>query len=140
MAKTQIKKSAQTAAEAITPNPGPIPVHRCDLLGEIEYLHREVAWIERTGPCRRTLVRTTKACIVLIAMRKKMSLRESWTAERISVQALTGHIRLWLRDSVVEIHTGELIVVDQGVASAVQAEEDSDFLLTLASFQENSSA
>jgi quercetin dioxygenase-like cupin family protein len=66
-------------------------------------------------------------------MRKKMCLHESWSAERISVQTLAGHIRLWLPDRIVELRTGELLVLNQGISHSVQAEQDSAFLLTLAS-------
>ena len=60
-----------------------------------------------------------------------MRMHEHKTAARISVQTLTGHIRLRLPDRTVELPAGQLLVLDQCVPHDVEAEEDSAFLLTL---------
>jgi quercetin dioxygenase-like cupin family protein len=108
-----------------------ISILQCDLLEEIQSLHKETAWLQETGPSSKTLVKHDDLRIVLLAMRKKMCMREHKTAARISVQTLTGHIRLRLPDLTVELRAGQLLVLDQCVPHDVEAEEDSAFLLTL---------
>jgi quercetin dioxygenase-like cupin family protein len=108
-----------------------IPILQCDLLEEIQSLHKEDAWLQGTGPSSKTLVKHADLRIVLLAMRKNTCMREHRTAARISVQTLAGHIRLKLPDRVVELSTGQLLVLDQCVPHDVEAEEDSEFLLTL---------
>jgi quercetin dioxygenase-like cupin family protein len=107
------------------------PIFQCDLLEEIQNLHKEDAWLQGTGPSSKTLVKHPDLRIVLLAMRKKMCMHEHRTAARISMQTLAGHIRLRLPDRMVELPTGQMLVLDQCVPHDVEAEEDSAFLLTL---------
>jgi quercetin dioxygenase-like cupin family protein len=107
------------------------PILQCDLLEEIQSLHKEDAWLQGTGPSSKTLVKHPDLRIVLLAMRKKMCMHEHRTAARISVQTLAAHIRLRLPDHTVELPAGQLLVLDQWVPHDVEAEEDSAFLLTL---------
>jgi quercetin dioxygenase-like cupin family protein len=107
------------------------PILQCDLLEEIQSLHKEDAWLHGTGPSSKTLVKHSDLRIVLLAMRKKMSMHEHKTAARISVQTIAGHIRLRLPDRIVELPAGQLLVLDQCVPHDVEAEEDSAFLLSL---------
>jgi hypothetical protein len=107
------------------------PILQCDLLEEIQNLHKEEAWLQGTGPSSKTLVKHPDLRIVLLAMRKKMCMHEHRTAARISMQTLAGHIRLRLPDRMVEPPTGQMLVLDQCVPHDVEAEEDSAFLLTL---------
>jgi quercetin dioxygenase-like cupin family protein len=107
------------------------PIVQCDLSAEIQSLHKEDAWLEGTGPSSKTLVKHPDLRIVLLAMRKKTCMHEHRTAARISVQTLSGHIRLRLPDRTVELPAGQLLVLDQCVPHDVEAEEDSAFLLTL---------
>ena len=107
------------------------PILQCDLFEEIQRLHKEEAWLRGTGPSSKTLVKHADLRIVLLAMKKKMCMHEHKTAARISVQTLTGHIRLRLPDRTVDLLAGQLLVLDQCVPHDVEAEEDSAFLLTL---------
>ena len=107
------------------------PILHCDLLEEIQNLHKEEAWLQGTGPSSKTLVKHPDLRIVLLAMRKQMSMHEHRTAARISMQTLAGHIRLRLPDRMVELPTGQMLVLDQCVPHDVEAQEDSAFLLTL---------
>src|SRR5579872_4530204 len=108
-----------------------VPVLQCDLFEEIKSLKKEDAWLHGTGPSSKTLVKHSDLRVVLLAMRKKTCMREDSTAARISVQTLTGHIRLKLPDRTVELPAGQLLVLDQCISHDVEAEEDSAFLLTL---------
>lgn len=104
---------------------------QCDLLEEIQNLHKEDAWLQNTGPSSTTLVKHPDLRIVLLTMKKKMCMHQHSTAARISVQTLVGHIRLRLPDHTVELPAGQLLVLDQCVPHDVEAQEDSAFLLTL---------
>ena len=104
---------------------------QCDLLEEIQNLHKEDAWLQNTGPSSTTLVKHPDLRIVLLTMKKKMCMHQHSTAARISVQTLVGHIRLRLPDRTVELPAGQLLVLDQCVPHDVEAQEDSAFLLTL---------
>ena len=108
-----------------------ISILQCDLAEEIQSLHKEVAWLQGTGPSSKTLVKHDDLRIVLLAMKKKMRMHEHKTAARISVQTLARHIRLRPPDRTVELPAGQLLVLDQCVPHDVEAEEDSAFLLTL---------
>ena len=126
-----MKKESQPVGHAMIGETLGTPILQCDLLEEIQSLHKEDAWIQGTGPSSKTLVKHSDLRIVLLAMKKKMSMHEHKTAARISVQTLTGHIRLRLPDRTVELPAGQLLVLDQCVPHDVEAEEDSAFLLTL---------
>ena len=108
-----------------------IPIIQCDLLREIQNLHKEEAWLQGTGPSSTTLVKHPDLRIVLLAMKKKMCMHQHSTAARISVQTLAGHIRLRLPDRTVELPAGQLLALDRCMSHDVEAEEDSAFLLTL---------
>lgn len=124
------------------PNPNPVGhaaiegtldvvISQCDLPKEIEKLHKEDAWLERTGPSSKTLVKHPDLRIVLIAMRGKMCMHEHKTTARISIQTLEGHIRLRLPDRAVDLAQGQLLALDHCVPHDVETEQDSAFLLTL---------
>jgi quercetin dioxygenase-like cupin family protein len=108
-----------------------ISILQCDLLEEIQGLHKEATWLQGTGPSSKTLVKHDDLRIVLLAMKKKMCMHEHKTAAKISMQTLTGHIRLRLPDRTVDLPAGQLLVLDQCVPHDVEAVEDSAFLLTL---------
>jgi quercetin dioxygenase-like cupin family protein len=127
----QMKKESQPMGHAMIGETLDTPILQCDLLEEIQSLHEEDAWLQGTGPSSKTLVKHSDPRIVLLAMRKNMSMHEHKTAARISVQTLAGHIRLRLPDRTVELPAGQLLVLDQCVPHDVEAEEDSAFLLTL---------
>jgi quercetin dioxygenase-like cupin family protein len=107
------------------------PILQCDLLQEIENLHKEDAWLQSTGPSSKTLVKHPDLRVVLIAMRKNMRMSEHKTTATISVQTLAGHICLRLPDRTADLPMGQLLVLDQGVRHDVEAVEDSAFLLTM---------
>src|SRR6204780_3812649 len=72
------------------------PIFQCNLLAEIQNLHKEEAWLKETGPSSKTLVKYSDLRIVLIAMNKNMIMREHKTSARISIQTLAGQIHLKL--------------------------------------------
>jgi quercetin dioxygenase-like cupin family protein len=53
------------------------------------------------------------------------------TDESISVQALTGKLRLHLPEKAVELSVGSLLTLEGALPHDVEALEDSSFLLTI---------
>lgn len=98
---------------------------------EIELLHREAAWQGEAGRSSKTLVKHPDLRIVLIAMKAHKFMKEHHAAGRISVQTLTGHIRLHLPHGAVDLPAGRLLVLDRAMRHDVEAVEESAFLLTI---------
>jgi quercetin dioxygenase-like cupin family protein len=107
------------------------PLLQFDLASELDQLHRDESWLHPTGRSSKTLVKYPDLRIVLIAMKANTRMHEHTAAGRISVHALNGHIRLQLRERVVDVPAGHLLTLDQCVPHDVEATEDSAFLLTL---------
>lgn len=132
MAQPKKKESKpRSVGHALIGNTLNTSIIQCDLLDEIQNLHKEDAWLQGTGPSSATLMKHPDLRIVLLTMKKKMCMHQHSTAASISVQTLEGHIRLRLPDRTVELPAGQLLVLDQCVPHDVEAEEDSAFLLTL---------
>jgi quercetin dioxygenase-like cupin family protein len=107
------------------------PLLEFDLNAEREKLHQDEAWGQPTGRSSRTLVKHADLRIVLIGMKANTQMHEHMAAGRISVQTLSGHIRLQLPDQAVDLPAGHLLALDQCVPHDVEALEESEFLLTL---------
>jgi quercetin dioxygenase-like cupin family protein len=107
------------------------PLLEFDLNAEREKLHQDEAWGQATGRSSRTLVKHGDLRIVLIGMKANTQMHEHTAAGRISVQTLSGHIRLQLPDQVVDLPAGHLLALDQSMPHDVEALEESAFLLTL---------
>jgi quercetin dioxygenase-like cupin family protein len=107
------------------------PILQCNLLEEIENLHKEDAWVKNTGPSSKTLVKYPDLRVVLLAMKKSMIMREHKAAARISIQTLAGRIHLTLQDREIDLPAGQLLTLDPDLTHDVEAVEDSAFLLTL---------
>jgi quercetin dioxygenase-like cupin family protein len=141
MAQTKNKESKpRSVGHAMIGDTLSTPIIQCDLLEEIQNLHKEDAWLRDTGPSSTTLVKHSDLRIVLLTMKRKMCMHQHSTAASISVQTLTGHIRLKLPDRTAELPAGQLLVLDQCVPHDVEAEEDSALLLTLSWHGQGSAA
>jgi quercetin dioxygenase-like cupin family protein len=132
------ESSSQPVGHAAIGDTLATPILECNLLEEIQNLHKEPAWIDSTGPSSKTLVKHDDMRIVLIAMRKNVVMREHTTSARISVQTLTGHVHLKLAGRTVDLPAGSLLALDPNVTHDVEANEDSAFLLTLSWRSEDS--
>jgi quercetin dioxygenase-like cupin family protein len=131
MAEPKMKESQNPVGHAAIGGLLDVPIFQCNLLEEIQTLHKEESWLKETGPSSKTLVKHSDMRVVLIAMNKNMIMREHKASARISIQTLVGHIRLKLADHTVDLPTGHLLALDPCVAHDVEAGEDSAFLLTL---------
>ncbi len=101
-----------------------------DLSEQIGLLRREDAY--RHGRASKTLVKHPDFRIVLTALKAGEHIQEHKAAGRISVQAVTGHIRMHLPDRTVDLPAGRMLVLDREVPHDVEALEESSFLLTIA--------
>lgn len=106
------------------------PVVEFDLPAVIEKLRAEPAWITE-GHNAATIVKYPDLRIVLLALQAKAVMREHRADARISVQTLTGHARLRLRDRVVDLPAGRGVALERGLPHDVEAMEESALLLTL---------
>jgi quercetin dioxygenase-like cupin family protein len=106
------------------------PILEFDLAGEIEQLHQDDSWKQTAGRSSKVLVKHPDLRIVLIAMKAGSRMHEHTAAARISIHALTGHVRLHLAGRVAELPAGRLVALDECVPHDVEAREDCAFLLT----------
>jgi quercetin dioxygenase-like cupin family protein len=112
------------------------PVLAFDLAAETERLRHEEAW--RDGDRNaKTLVKEDAFRIVLTVLRHSARLEEHRTAARISIQALDGRLRVILPDQAIDLPAGHLVVLEPDLPHAVEALDDSAFLLTLSRLAES---
>ena len=116
------------AARAIEPTGG--PYLSFDLLQQTEELRRESYW--QSGRNSKTLVKYPDFRIVLNAIKKNTRIAEHHADGRISVQTISGHIRMHAGGREFDLHPGQMLVLDRGMRHDVEALEDSAFLLTIA--------
>jgi quercetin dioxygenase-like cupin family protein len=110
-----------------------VPVLSFNLPAEIDHLHKQSAWTESTGPSSTTLVKHADLRVVLVAMRAGTRMPEHRTAARVTLEGLSGRVRVLLaRGGVCDLPEGHLLVLDREIVHDVEALEDSAFLLTLA--------
>jgi len=117
----------------------PIPPMTGDVLSfslgrEIENLKHEEEW-DTHGRNSKTLVKHPDFRIVLTIMKRDMRLKEHRTAGRISVHALSGHIRIHISGQVHDLRAGQLVALDRSIPHEVEAMEDSAFLITIAWYE-----
>lgn len=126
--KAVARQSARTGA--IRP-PGPVgnPMLTFDLNAEIERLRKENAG--QGGRNSKTLVKHPDFRIVLTLLQPVARLHEHEAAGSISVQTLTGHIRMHVEDKVFDLPAGHLLALERALAHDVEALEESAFLLTI---------
>ncbi len=112
------------------------PLLQFDLGKEIEELHKEESWNQETGRSSKTLAKYQDLRIVLILMKANTRMHEHRTTARISIQTISGHVRLHLPDRIVDLPAGNLIALDQCLEHDVEALEESALLLSMSWPQE----
>jgi len=105
-------------------------LHTFDLWGEVERLHGEESWWQSTRN-GKTLVKGPDLRIVLIVMRQGGRMEEHRAPGCLSLQTLSGRLRLQVRDQTVDLPTGHILTLDPDVAHDVEALDESAFLLTI---------
>ena len=101
-----------------------------DLPAELAQLAREKPW--SGGHTAKTLVKYDDLRVVLIALEANGQVPEHKTEGRISIQALSGHLRVMASGRTFSLRAGGIVAFDHGVPHHVSALEDSAFLLTIA--------
>lgn len=97
---------------------------------QIDEVLSERPWDE-TGRNARTLAKYSDFRVVLTALKKGTSLDEHRAKGCISIQTLRGRISVRLQEQEFEISNGQLLVLNVGLPHAVNAIEDSVFLITM---------
>jgi quercetin dioxygenase-like cupin family protein len=102
-----------------------------DLGAELASLRAEASW-QGGDRNARTLVEEPTLRIVLVAMKPGARLREHDADGPVSVHTLAGLLRMHLPTQSADLPAGHLLTLERGVPHAVEALEESAFLLTLA--------
>jgi len=106
------------------------PFLEFDLTSEVERLHRESTW--NTGQNARTLIKYDDLRVVLIALKAGARIPEHKANGRISVQVLSGHVRLNASARTFVLLPGSLLALDERAPHDLEALEESALLLTIA--------
>jgi quercetin dioxygenase-like cupin family protein len=101
-----------------------------DLAAEVDRLHADAAW--STGRSARTLVKHDDFRVIVLALKAGVSIPEHQTRGRLSVQVLSGHLRMTASGRTFELEPGHLLTLASDEPHAVDALQDSAFLLTTA--------
>jgi quercetin dioxygenase-like cupin family protein/hemerythrin-like domain-containing protein len=106
------------------------PVLTFDLMREVDQLRAEPAWQDGDRNAK-TLVKGPDFRVVLTALKAGAGTALHRVETPVSVQVLSGRVRVHLPDGPVELGAGGLLVLDRGVPHRVEALAESAFLLTL---------
>jgi quercetin dioxygenase-like cupin family protein len=101
-----------------------------DIAAEVRRLQAEQPWqAEHTA---NTIVKYPDLRVVLVALKAGGRLHEHRTPGRLSIQSLSGEMRVHAEGQVIEMQVGSLLTLDHDVPHDVEATSDSVFLLTIA--------
>lgn len=101
-----------------------------DLAAEIKRLHAESTW--QNGQNARTLLKYDDLRVVLTTLKEGQRIPEHKTDGRITIQVLSGHLRLRASGRTFSLRAGSLLALDKVVPHDVEAVEESALLLTIA--------
>jgi quercetin dioxygenase-like cupin family protein len=106
------------------------PFLEFDLTSAVDRLHRESTC--DTGRNARTLIKYDDLRVVLMALKAGSHIPEHKANGRISVQVLSGHIRLNALGRAFDLLPGSLLALDERVPHDLEALDESAVLLTIA--------
>jgi len=106
------------------------PILRLELDKELVEL-RDEAGFDALGHSGKTLVKYPDLRVVLIAINKGARLGEHHTPERMTLQCLSGRVRLELPDQELDLPAGGLVTLERDLRHDVEALEQSAILLTI---------
>lgn len=101
-----------------------------DVQAEITGLHDEKDW--KSGQNAKTLVKYDDLRIVLTALQAGRRIPGHKTEGRISIQTVSGHLRVHVGERTFDLPAGRLLALDRAVPHDVEAITESAFLLTVA--------
>ncbi len=106
------------------------PCLEFDLEADLARLHAEDTW-RRNGHNARTLAKYPDTRIVLGCARAGTRMSAHEPNERLTVQCLSGHVRVYAGGKAVDLRAGHLAVADKAMAHDIEAVKDSSFLLSV---------
>jgi len=106
------------------------PFLEFDLTLETDRLHGETTW--NTGQNARTLIKYDDLRVVLMALAAGAKIPAHKTNGRITVQVLSGHIRLNASERAFDLLPGSLLALDHRAPHDLEVLEESAVLLTIA--------
>jgi quercetin dioxygenase-like cupin family protein len=107
------------------------PFLKLDLLFFINEIKSEKPWLQGDRNAI-TLLKNTLMRIVLIALRKDAEIKKHKATGNISVQVLEGNMIFTTDVQSIELTSGEIITLHEGVEHSVVAKEETVFLITIA--------
>ena len=110
--------------------PAVTPLLHVRINEQLERLKREPTWSagERNAI---TLTKEPTLRLVLIALKKGAKLHEHQAGGPITIQALSGSLRVHALGHSQELGPGEIVVLESAIEHEVEAIEESALLLTL---------
>jgi quercetin dioxygenase-like cupin family protein len=111
-------------------SPDPKPILILDLTRELGALHSEETWL-RGSRKAKTLLKTPHLRVTLVALKAGDRLEEHEAAGPVTIHGLEGRLRVTAGAETVELAPGQLLLLDVGTPHAVEAIEQSAFLLTI---------
>jgi quercetin dioxygenase-like cupin family protein len=124
--------------ETVTTDTKPAtPIHAVPALGSAFNLRHEIdelcgsAQYTTGGHAARTLLRLTTFRVVLFVLRRHTEFKQHHTDQPITLQMLTGRIRITLPGRWIEQAAGEMLLMAPSLTHDLTAIVDSAFLLSM---------
>lgn len=109
--------------------PALVPLLHVRLNEQLERLKEEPTW--RTGDRNAiTLTKEPTLRLVLIALKKGAKLHEHQASGPVTIQAVSGSLRLHTAGQTLELRPGEVAVLESAIDHEVEALEEGALLLT----------
>lgn len=102
-----------------------------DLAQEVATLHREPAW-QQSDRNAKTFVKEADLRLVLTVLKQGATVKEHHVPGTAVIQALSGRIRLRIADEMVDLATGQVMILERELPHDVEALEESAFTITIA--------
>lgn len=106
------------------------PMPRFNLLEELAQLHGEESW-QRGDRNAKTLLKEPQLRLTIIALKSGARLDQHETDGPVTIHTLRGNLRVTVRGDVTMLAPGQLLALEAGAPHAVEALEESAFLLTI---------
>lgn len=101
-----------------------------DLQAEVQRLRHGRIW-DRTGHNTKVLAKEPRLRVLLTALRAGEKFHERTLEDRVTIQAVSGRLKLQVAGRGYPIQAGHIAVVEPGAEFFAEAIEDSAFLLSI---------
>jgi quercetin dioxygenase-like cupin family protein len=106
------------------------PLIDVDLHKHIKQLRTEAAWKESDRDSI-TIYKSHSLCIVLVGLHQGAELKTHKVNGIISLQILDGNIKFLTEQQIIELHEGQMIILEEKLDHSIVAIKETFFLLTL---------